>query len=342
MNEVQESMGNLQEMLISCRINPQEEIQEPPVAILIRSEEGQVPSFTLGNFSMVIGKAKSKKTFLVGVLAASAVKGGEVIGLAQGKLPVNKRKVLYFDTEQSKFHTTKSIKRIADLTGIGNPENLAAYGLRKYDPDVRLKLIETAIYNDDNVGLVIIDGGRDLLSMGINDEKSATEVTSKFLRWTEERELHIIVVLHQNKNDLNARGHFGTECVNKAETTVSVTEYMHDRSISIIHCEYCRDVPFDDFAFMISDQGLPIATDLPSGSAATRRIATVPNEADESFHKQVISQIFEKDNQLTYGLLQRKIQEVRKIGETRAKQHIKFYIDQGWITKKDKFYTIGS
>jgi hypothetical protein len=91
-------------------------------------------------------------------------------------------------------------------------------------------------YQNPDIGFVIIDGGRYLLSGGINDEKSTTVVTTEFLRWTEEREIHIIVVLHQNKNDLDARGHFGTECVNKAETTASVTECFYEKSISVVHC----------------------------------------------------------------------------------------------------------
>lgn len=346
MSEAQKSNENLEELLASSRINPSEDIKEPPAAISIRSEEGQIPSFTLGNFSMVIGKAKSKKTFLVGVLAAAAVKGEEIISFAYGMLPENKRKVLYFDTEQAKYHAVRSIKRIADLTGIGNPENLVAYGLRKYDPDLRLKLIEAAIYSEDNVGLVIIDGGRDLLSMGINDEKSATTVTTYFLRWTEERGLHIIVVLHQNKNDLNARGHFGTECINKAETTISVTESTVDRSVSVVHCEYCRDVPFSDFAFRINSEGLPEACGIPFGNLNQRRRSTQPADIEDSVHEDIITQIFHDADQIGYGSLWTKIKKVARdnridIGNNRAKDYVTYYADKGWIKKVNRFYIKG-
>lgn len=346
MTENKESRNNLQEQLKSCRINPCDEIQEPPVAISIRSEEGRVSSFTLGNFSMVIGKAKSKKTFLVGVLAAAAVKGEEIICFAYGKLPESKRKVLYFDTEQAKYHATKSIKRIADLTGIGNPANLTAYGLRKYEPDHRLELIEAAIYGDNNVGLVIIDGGRDLLSMGINDEKSATTVTTSFLRWTEERELHLIVVLHQNKNDLNARGHFGTECVNKAETTISVTESTTDRSVSVVHCEYCRDVPFPDFAFRINSDGLPEESAVPHGNQVQGSRSTKPADIEDSVHIEIVNQIFQSNTSIRYGSLWNRIQQLArerriKFGENRAKDYITYYMRKGWIKKENRRYSQG-
>jgi len=62
MSESQDASVNLLIELQTCWIDPQEDVQEPPMAITIRSEEGEIPSFTLGNFSMVIGKAKSKKT----------------------------------------------------------------------------------------------------------------------------------------------------------------------------------------------------------------------------------------------------------------------------------------
>ena len=94
----QDKSQKLRSHLESCRLNPADNVERPPVAIEINSEFGATPSFTLGNFSMVIGKAKSKKTFLVGVLAAAAIKGDTVIDVVEGKLPEGKRKVLYFDT----------------------------------------------------------------------------------------------------------------------------------------------------------------------------------------------------------------------------------------------------
>ena len=54
---------------------------------------------TLGNFSASIGKAKSKKTFNVSAIAASALSGRTVLRY-RSMFPENKRKILYIDTEQ--------------------------------------------------------------------------------------------------------------------------------------------------------------------------------------------------------------------------------------------------
>ena len=58
---------------------------------------------TLGNFSASIGKAKSKKTFNVSAIVASALSGNTVLHY-RSMFPENKRKILYIDTEQGQHH----------------------------------------------------------------------------------------------------------------------------------------------------------------------------------------------------------------------------------------------
>ena len=248
------------EILRSVEVDPYKEIDKPPTAIEIHTGGKVAPSFTLGNFSMIIGKAKSKKTFLLTGLAAAVVSNGWALECIKGTLPAESRGVLYFDTEQSEYHLNRTIKRVLSQTS--TLENFKAFGLRKFKPAERVKLIEFALYHTQNIGLVFIDGLRDLLS-SINDEEQATAITSDLLRWTAELNIHIVVVLHQNKGDQNARGHVGSEALNKGETTLSVTIDDFDKDVSIVSCEFCRDLPFDDFAFRITEQGLPEPCDLP-------------------------------------------------------------------------------
>ena len=72
---------------------------------------------TLGNFSASIGKAKSKKTFNISAIVAAALKNDEVLKYS-AYLPPNKRKILYVDTEQSKYHCHKVMERILRLAGL--------------------------------------------------------------------------------------------------------------------------------------------------------------------------------------------------------------------------------
>lgn len=118
-------------------------------------------------------------------------------------------------------------------------------------------MIEFAIQNTEDLGFVVIDGIKDLIT-SINDEEQATMIASKLLKWTDEKEIHILTVLHQNKSDNNARGHIGTELINKAETVLSVTKDDNDSAISIVEPQQCRNKEPEPFAFEINNEGIPI------------------------------------------------------------------------------------
>ena len=163
---------------------------------------------TLSNFSASIGKAKSKKTFNVSAIVAAALKNGTVLRYA-AELPPNKRKILYVDTEQSPYHCLKVARRILRLAGLPtnqNHENLEFLALRKYTPEERIEIVRQAIYRTDHIGLVVIDGIRDMV-YDINSPSESTHVISLLMTWTDERQIHIRTILHQNKGDENARGH---------------------------------------------------------------------------------------------------------------------------------------
>lgn len=249
--------------MLKCRIDTSIELIEPPILLKI----DQSPIATLGNFSLLIGRAKSRKTFLATGLTASAATGHCSIESITG-IVRSANKILYFDTEQSPYHAQRTVKRICKQIGVDEPGNLQAYGLRPLEPGERWKVIQHAIENTPELALVVIDGIADLLSNGINDEAEAIKLTSAILRWTQEFNIHIITVLHQNKGDFNARGHIGTALVNKAETVLSVTKDLKNQDISIIKAEYSRDMDFQPFAFTIDENGLPCISEQSEGTAS--------------------------------------------------------------------------
>ena len=217
---------------------------------------------TLGNFSASIGKAKSKKTFNVSAIVAAALKNGTVLRYV-AELPEEKRKILYVDTEQSHYHCLKVMKRILRLAGLPDDrdnEHLEFLALRKYTPEQRIRIVEQAIYNTPDIGLVIIDGIRDMV-YDINSPGESTRIISKLMQWTDDRQIHIHTILHQNKGDENARGHIGTELNNKAETVLQITKSTQDGNISEVKAMHIRDRDFEPFAFRINDSALPEVVD---------------------------------------------------------------------------------
>lgn len=120
----------------------------------------------------------------------------------------------------------------------------------------RLRKIEEAIYDLDDLGLVVIDGIRDL-AHDINRPGEATDLITKLMQWTDERRIHIHTVLHLNKGDDNTRGHLGTELNNKAETVLQITKDDFDRDISSVAAMHIRNRDFEPFAFRINADALP-------------------------------------------------------------------------------------
>lgn len=213
---------------------------------------------TLGNFSASIGKAKSKKTFNVSAIAAAALKNGTVL-YYRACFPDGKRKILYVDTEQGKNHCQIVLNRILRLAGLPkdcDADNLTMLALRKYSPEVRLAITEEAIGMIPDLGLVIIDGIRDFIH-DINSPGESTDVISKFMQWTDDRQIHIHTVLHQNKNDEHARGHVGTELNNKAETVLLVEKDKSNGDISNVSAMHIRAMDFEPFSFRINDNAIP-------------------------------------------------------------------------------------
>lgn len=187
---------------------------------------------TFGNFSASTGKAKSKKTFNITAMVAAAVNNSTVLKY-RASLPDGKRKILYFDTEQSRFHCHNVIERIYRLAGLSltkEDKRIKFYGLREFTPTLRIALIDYALRTFEGVGLVIIDGLRDLM-YDINNAKESTDVMTMLMAWTSKYNLHIHCVLHLNKNDNNTRGHIGTELENKAETVLIISKNKQDSNL---------------------------------------------------------------------------------------------------------------
>jgi hypothetical protein len=258
---------------------------------------------TLGNFSASIGKAKSKKTFNVSAIVAAALKNGVVLQY-DAELPENKRKILYVDTEQSPYHCQKVMKRIVRMAGLPmneEPKNLEFLTLRRHTPDIRIAVVEEAIYNTENLGLVIIDGIRDMV-YDINSPNESTKIISKLMQWTDERQIHIHTILHQNKADENARGHIGTELNNKAETVLEVTKDKIDGNISTIKAIHIRAMDFEPFAFRINEDALPeLVSDyiFPNGKDSTKHFDY--SELTDEQHKQALGAVFSEMEQFGYS-----------------------------------------
>jgi predicted ATP-dependent serine protease len=336
---------------LKYKINVNETIPPPQIAIKFKNTktDGYAILGTLGNFSLIIGKAKARKSFYINVLVSTALSKDYVLQRFKSDLPNDKSEVLYFDTEQGKYHVQLAVKRICSQINQPEPKNLHTYYLRSLTPSERLRFIEAEIYCNDKIGFVVIDGIKDLVT-SINDEEQATMIVSKLMKWSEERNIHIVTVLHQNKSDTNARGHIGTELINKAETVLEVAKSETDNSISIVTPQQCRNIEPEIFAFEINEFGLPIIAENFEVRTETKKNKFDVTELEDFKKYQLLTEIFSKGESFSYSDLviqlglAYKNQFKNSIGTNRAKELLTFCKNQNWLLQsKDKApYTLGA
>ena len=254
-NHINES--EIEKILNKSRIDTTKKVERPPVILFIKEQSGTQFIYkrllTLGNFSCIIGKAKSRKTFLLSMIAASILRS-ESVPKFKSELQNVKSGVLYFDTEQGEYDCYNVIKRIESMS---NNLNMRSFSLREFSPNDRCSIIEHAFKLWGNeTAFCVIDGIADLAN-AINDEEEATRVTTMMLKLTKQYNCHISTVIHQNKNDNFATGHLGSSIMKKAELLLSVAKSKTDKNVSDVTCDLSRGVDFEPFCFSVNEHGIP-------------------------------------------------------------------------------------
>jgi len=329
-----------EQLLKHIKLKVTEEYSFPPEIIKC----GGATIATLGNFSASVGKPKSKKTFNVSAIVAAAISGKEILGY-QAHLPEDKKKILYIDTEQSKYHCHKVLERILKLADLPlNKESglIDFFVLREYTPEQRRDIITLALRGDSRYGLVVIDGVRDLLR-DINNPSEALDIINDLMRWSSFYDLHIHTVLHLNKGDDNTRGHIGSELNNKAETVLQITKNIDDSNMSEVKAMFIRDKEFAPFAFRIDNNGLPNYVEGYKAELAKRDKKMHFSRLTEEQHREAIESVVGDNVPLGYSKMINLLMDgYSNIGYSRGRNTIisllRYLIEMGLILKTDKAY----
>lgn len=334
------SQDNIREVFNYTRLNVTEHYPFPPQIIKVKG----TTIGTVGNFSASTGKPKSKKTFNVSAIVASALSDKEVL-CYKVSLPAEKKRVLYVDTEQSRPHCHKVLHRILRLAGLpldAECPNIDFLVLREFSPAQRRNIIEYALAERDDYGLVAIDGIRDLLR-DINSPSESLDVINDLMRWSSRHNLHIHTVLHLNKADDNTRGHIGTELNNKAETILQVTKKIDNEKMSEVKAMHIRDREFTPFAFEIGDDSLPHLVENYEAQKSTSKYLSYTQLTLEQ-HREALASAFKEDEKMSYAQLVNAVREgYDGIGYSRGRNTIvkiiKFLQANGAIVKNDRDYS---
>jgi hypothetical protein len=252
----------------SCYVDLSEEITKPEILISIGTYEYKgnffpTPVMTAGEFSAIVAQSKAKKSFLKSALLGCYIGGDSHSLFPNIKSHRDKDySILDFDTEQGKYYTQRTFRRVQEMTG-GNYEDYYGYATRHLSSKDRLLMIDYCLNNQTTlyknpVKLVSIDGIADLVE-NTNDIVMSREASDYILKWTHELNIHITTIIHKSGVTGKPLGHLGTYVLKKAETVINL-ELDTDGTVKVNN-PYSRGYQFDEFSFDINKDALPYLID---------------------------------------------------------------------------------
>lgn len=293
-------------------------IKAPEVVFSLKD----IPLLTKKSISLLKAQAKAGKTTVAAWMIAQIIRTGA--------------KVVWIDTEQGEYYGSRTQSWILQIAEVTSCNNLFYYDLKIHHPTERVNIIE-AILEACSPELLVIDGVRDLV-FDINSPEESTNTATTLMKWADTHNIHVLTILHQNKGNENARGHLGSEMVNKAETVIKVSQ--NEATQIMVEPELTRGRPFEAFALLRNDEGIPSLCDLITSSSPGSTKTVLPVDIDPATHNEIVETVFTLSQNLRYAEV---IQNIKgyfelhgiKCGDNKAKGFCTYYQMQGLIIKDE-------
>jgi hypothetical protein len=337
---------DFRERLNKYKVSVNDDVPMPEIVLSICDINGKNKRMvmTRENISCVTAQAKVGKTFLVKLIVSSVLKRGVFQNRLLSELPINRDKILYIDTEQSKFHVKLGLSQIKEMLGKENEKELDRMQVYQFDAVStldRLEFVKWLIYNE-KPDFVVLDGISDL-TLDTNNLKEADELVTNLRIWATDNNCHICNVIHQNPNDIQTKmkGHLGTKLQDKSEIVIGVSIDKENESNRIVQSLASRNRKPEPFEFTINENGVPEIQEFEvSQSKLTGKKGRKTDKPDYQMF-QILTTVFSKNqseiNYYLYGKLKEQIRlEFEKmyndpLGDSNAKELIAKFIDKNWI-----------
>ena len=137
----------------------------------------------------------------------------------------------------------------------------------------------------------------------------------------------VLPIIHTNPGSDKARGHLGSSLQRKAETVIFV---HRNGDCSVVEPQFCRNEPFDRFAFAVNEEGIPEICDIPQSGEIDINSRIVDILATE--YGGVIERV----------TLWKKLVEVLGLNGPTAKMRVKRLIDKGLLSADGNLVRIPS
>jgi len=200
-----------------------------------------IPIASHGDLITIVGAAKSRKSALSNSIAAALILDTityqpilNFSGLIKG------RNMIIIDTEQNSpdfYKSQQQIYKQAELNG--DISNLFSFNISDEVMSDRLQFLEYAINRVGNVGCVLLDGIVDLCE-DYNDQKISRRLVDHIKVLAARHNILFMNVLHNARSTGSARGHLGTELINKSKAVIKVQKDMEGDGASTVKFEYLR------------------------------------------------------------------------------------------------------
>lgn len=288
----------------------------------------ELPIGVIQNFIILSGVAKAGKSTFLAAAISSAFMPGDMFGM-KFRFPEGRRKIAYFDTEQSEYDFFRQVNKIKNFAGInGLPEWADFYSVREDNPDEIRALIETYLENNPECPVIIIDGILDLI-FDYNNEVESRKLVNWFKKLTKIYNCLFIGVLHQGKGLGNQTlGHLGSNCDRWASSTLEVIKDKEKKTFTLQPRFLRSSEDFEPVVLMNYDNQWR-QVDSIKETENTNKID--PVNFNEMNHKKMILQILAIEK--PYKDLILEIQEVTAKGTNYAKKLCKIWIEKNLIVK---------
>lgn len=309
--------------LSARKYDPNKEPPKEQIVFLIDSKN----IGTLQNFVTITGLQKSGKTTFLSAMMAAAIIKQMILGMIL-RLPQDKSRIAYFDTEQGDYDFHRTMERTRAFCGSDKlPDHFDSYNFREDEPKEAIWMIEKYLELNVDCGLLVVDGILDLIE-SYNDESESKRLINILKKITKQHNLLALLTLHKGKTTANTIGHLGS-MADRAAQSILLVEKNKERNSFLLKADYLRSA--DDFTpieivFNKQEHIWEQTFYNPEQDAKVKKLQLKPFEYDAEHHRQQVARLFTFKEEYQYKDLVQNIQELYGVGQNWAKDCVKHLV----------------
>jgi hypothetical protein len=231
------------------------ETKLPPLEPVITIADGNFAY--KGDISFISGAPKAGKSNVIAAMLAACFlldSKGLADTLNIRSTYAGTHPVIYIDTEQPKPYTQAMIQKVCAILGTDKqPPNLHIFNLREFSVEQRNWFLQDCFEQFNNEHIYIIDGITDFIS-SVNDDKESGFLINKLMGVSSEKQIPIILVIHENPGSQKSRGHIGSESDRKGGGSIGIRKDK-DKGLHYIEAKFMRgSKDFENVYFRWNDE----------------------------------------------------------------------------------------